>query len=59
MRGRGIERTFGCGVDRRTNVDKSGKEPARGWATAARLILTICPFALLVALYAMHRWVSG
>ena len=39
-------------------MDKSGKEPASRGAAAARLILTIGPFVLLFALYAVFRWLS-
>ena len=39
-------------------MDKSGKEPAGRGAVAARVILTISPFVLLFALYAVLRWMS-
>lgn len=39
-------------------MDESGKQAAGRWAVAAKLILTIGPFALLLALYALFRWAS-
>jgi len=58
LRGRQAGRTFGVCQGRRTNVDESGKEPASRGAVAARVILTIGPFVLLFALYAVLRWLS-
>ena len=40
-------------------MDGKGKGPAEVWATAARLVMTLGPFVLLLALFALHRWLSG
>lgn len=39
-------------------MSESRKEPAERWAVAAKLILAIGPFVLLLALYALFRWAS-
>jgi len=54
----GQEEDLRVGPDRRQYVDESRKEPAGRWVVAAKLILTIGPFALLLALYALFRWAS-
>ena len=39
-------------------MDRSRREESGTWATFAKLLLTIGPFALLAALFALHRWIS-
>ena len=39
-------------------MDPDEKEQADAWAVAGKLILTIGPFVLLLALFALNRWIG-
>ena len=39
-------------------MDRDEKERPEAWGIAAKLILTVVPFLLLLTLFALHRWIG-
>jgi len=38
-------------------MDRDGKDRTESWVIAAKLALTLLPFIVLLALFALFRWI--
>jgi len=39
-------------------MDQDARERVEVWAVGAKLLLTLSPFALLIAFFALYRWIG-
>ncbi len=39
-------------------MDQDARERVEVWAVVAKLLLTLSPFVLLIAFFALYRWIG-